>query len=285
MMIFKSVTRYILKCILSFLKAILYLDKLNKNEESGKISKFTKFKFIPKSKIYAPFSLGRSIRGLPFNDNLKKDPLGIFINNIFQEIDKDRNIEYLFSHFKKEKVSSAGTVVGLKSNLNLKKYPAWALVLPWEKISIEKKYKNYHKLLIKSRSKYNANIKQQKHLKLEDFFYSYDYADSQYIQSKQLLENIKKNRLRSFKYNDSPRIYILIDNNEWRWCMSDEGNHRAYIFSILGNKSFQCIIEGIVDKKNISNCYNVKNGLYSSTEAKTIFNHFFSGDKCLRGLV
>ena len=40
-----------------------------------------------------------------------------------------------------------------------------------------------------------------------------------------------------------------------------------------------------LDKKNISNCYNVKNGLYSSTEAKTIFNHFFSGDKCLRGLV
>ena len=143
----------------------------------------------------------------------------------------------------------------------------------------------HHKLFIKSRSKYNANIKQQKHLKLEDFFYSYDYADSQYIQSKQLLENIKKNRLRSFKYNDSPRIYILIDNNEWRWCMSDEGNHRAYISSILGNKSFQCIIEGIVDKKNISNCYNVRNGLYSTTEAKTIFNHFFSGDKCLRGLV
>jgi len=284
-MIFKSVVRYIFKSILSFLKVILYLDKLNKNEESGKILKITKFKFIPKININVPFSLGRSIRGLPFNDNLKKDPFGIFINNIFQEIDKDRNIEYLFSHFKKEKVSNAGTVVGLKSNLNLKKYPAWALVMPWEKISIEKKYKNYPKQFIKNRSKYNANIKQQDHLKLEDFFYSYDYADSQYIQSKQLLENIKKNRLRSFKYNDSPKIYILIDNNEWRWCMCDEGNHRAYISSILGNKSFQCVIDGIVDKKNISNCYNVKNGLYSSTEAKTIFNHFFSGDKCLRGLV
>tara|TARA_Y100000389_G_scaffold156195_1_gene157021 strand:- start:1805 stop:2662 length:858 start_codon:yes stop_codon:yes gene_type:complete len=284
MITFNAVVKYFFKYILSFLKAILYLDKLNKNEESGKISKITKFKFIPKSKINVPFSLGRSIRGLPFKDNLKKDPFGVFINNIFQEIDKDRNIEYLFTHFKKEKVSNAGKVVGLKSNLNLKKYPAWALVMPWEKISIEKKYKNYHKLFIKNRSKYNANIKQQKHLKLEDFFYSYDYADSQYIQSKQLLENIKKNRLRSFKYNDSPKVYILIDNNEWRWCMSGEGNHRAYISSILGHKSFECVIDGIVDKKNISKCYNVKNGLYTSTEAKTIFNHFFSGDKCLRGL-
>ena len=284
-MIFKFDARYILKCILNFLKIILYLDKLNKIEESGKISKITKFKFIPKSKINVPFALGRSIRGLSFKDNLKKDPFGIFINNIFQEIDKNRNIEYLFSHFKKEKVSSAGTVVGLESNLNLKNYPAWASVIPWEKISIEKKYKNYLKRFIKNRSRYNANIKQQNYLKPKDFFYSYDYADSQYIQTKQLLESIKKNGLRSFEYNDFPKVYILIDNNEWRWCMSGEGNHRAYISSILGHKSFQCVIDGIVDKKNISNCYNVKNGLYSSTEAKTIFNHFFSGDKCLRGLV
>ena len=197
-MIFKSVSRYIFKYLLSFLKVIFYLDKLNKNEESGKISKITKFKFIPKSKINVPFSLGRSIRGLPFKDNLKKDPFGVFINNIFQEIDKDRNIEYLFTHFKKEKVSNAGKVVGLKSNLNLKKYPVWALVMPWEKISIEKKYKNYSKLFIANRSKYKTNIKQQNLLDTEDFFYSYDYADSQYIQTKQLLESIKKKWIKIF---------------------------------------------------------------------------------------
>lgn len=284
-MIFRSVSRYIFKYILSFLKVILNLDKLNKNEESGKIRRITKFKFVPKSEVKVPFSLGRSIRGLSFKDGLKKDPFGVFVNNIFQEMDKGRNIEYLISHLKKEKVSNAGTVVGLKTNLNLKKYPAWALVMPWEKISIEKKYKNYHKLFIKNRSNYGVYIKQQNHLKLEDLLYSYENADSQYIQTKQLLESIIKNRLRSFEYNNSPKVYILIDNNEWRWCMSGEGNHRAYIFSILGNKSFQCVIDGIVDKKNIANCYNVKNGLYTSTEAKTIFNHFFSGDKCLRGLV
>ena len=284
-MIFKSVTRYILKCILNFLKIILYLDKPNKSEESGKISKITKFKFIPKSKINVPFSLGRSIRGLSFQDNLKKDPFGIFINNMCQEIDRDTNIEYLFSHLKKEKFYDAATVIGLKGNLNLAKYPAWALVMPWEKISIKKKYQIYKDQFIINRSKYELSIKKQNNLNNENFLYSYDYVNSQYFQTKQLLESIKKKGLKPFTYNDSPKIYILIDNNEWRWCMSGEGNHRAYISSILGNKSFQCVINGIVDKKNISNCYNVKNGLYSSTEAKTIFNHFFSGDKCLRGLV
>ena len=284
-MIFKSVAIYIFKYISSFLKVILYLDKLNKNEESGKISKIIKFKFTPKSKINVPFLLGRSIRGLSFQGNLKKDPFGIFIKNIFQELDKDMNNEYLFSHLKKEKFFNAATIVGLKNNLNLAKYPSWALVMPWEKISIKKKYLLYKNQFITNRSEYVSNMKKQNNLNGEDFLYSYDYVNSQYFQTKQLLQSIKKNGLMSFKYNDAPKIFILIDNDEWRWCMSGEGNHRAYISSMLGNKSFQCIIEGIVDKKNISNCYNVRNGLYSTTEAKIIFDHYFLGDKCLRGFV
>ena len=31
--------------------------------------------------------------------------------------------------------------------------------------------------------------------------------------------------------------------------MSGEGNHRAYISSLLGNEAFECVIESIVDKK------------------------------------
>ena len=271
--------------LLGLIKSFFRLEKLNDEEKKGRISKLTKLKFIHYTKIIIPFALGRSIRGLSFQDNLKKDHFGIFINNMCQEIDKDMNIEYLFSHLKKEKFYDAATTIGLKDNLNLAKYPAWALVMPWEKISIKKKYQIYKDQFIVNRSKYEPSMKKQNNLNNKDFLYSYDYVNSQYFQTKQLLDSIKKNGLNTFNYNDSPKIYILIDNNEWRWCMSGEGNHRAYISSILGNKSFQCVINGIVDKKNISNCYNVKNGLYSSTEAKTIFNHFFSGNKCLRGLV
>jgi hypothetical protein len=271
--------------LISLIKSYFHFDKLNEEEKKGKIFKLTKLKFTYYTKIIAPFALGRSIRGLSFQDNLKKDSFGIFINNIFKEIDKDINIEYLFSHIKKEKFFNAATIVGLKNNLNLAKYPAWALVMPWEKISIKKKYLTYKDQFFVDRSEYEPNMKKQNNLNGEDFLHSYDYVNSQYFQTKQLLQSIKKNGLMSFKYNDAPKIYILVDNNEWRWCMSGEGNHRAYISSMLGNKSFQCIIEGIVHKKNIANCYNVRNGLYSTTEAKIIFDHFFLGDKCLRGFV
>ena len=67
--------------------------------------------------------------------------------------------------------------------------------------------------------------------------------------------------------------------------MSGEGNHRAYIASALGHKNFKCVIDTIIDKKAISNCYNVKNGLYSTSEATTIFDNYFNGEKCLGGIV
>ena len=266
-------------------KSLFNLDKLNDDEKDGKILKITKYKFIPYSKITVPFILGQSIRGLSFKKNLKKDKFGNFINDILNGTDKEKLINILFSHLKKEKDSNAAIAVGLENNSNLAKYPAWSLVMPWEKITIEKKFYNYKKQFINNRSKYNKNIKNDYDLTDEDIFYSYDYANSQYSQTKFLLENIKSKGLRSSNFKDSPKICILINKNEWRWCMSGEGNHRAYISSLLGDKFFECVIETIIDKKNISNFYNVKNGLYSVTEANSIFDSYFSGDKSLRGIV
>ena len=69
--------------------------------------------------------------------------------------------------------------------------------------------------------------------------------------------------------------------------MSGEGNHRAYISpTYLVSKSFQCVIAGIVDKKNISQLLQCEERVVQlKLKLRTIFDHFFSGDKCLRGLV
>ena len=275
-------------CFLKFInlcKNLSKLDKLNDQESEGKILGLTKLKLTPYTKIAVPFLLGRSIRGLSFNKNLKKDLFGNFIHEIIKGRDEDMIIESLFSHLKNEKNSNAAISVGLKNNHNLAKYPAWALVMPWETITIEKKFNIYRKQFINSRSKHNVNVKKNKNLNDEDIFYSYEYAKSQYIQTKKLLENIKKEGFKPLRYDDSPKIFVLINNNEWRWCMSGEGNHRAYISSLLGNEAFECVIESIVDKKKISNFYNVKSGLYSYSEANSIFDSYFSGRESLRGIV
>ena len=283
-MILKIINFFFL-ILLDLCKSILNLKKLNNDENKGKILKLTKLKFTPNTKITAPFNLGRSIRGLSFDKNLKKDLFANFINQIIKGMDEDMIIESLFSNLKKEKNSNAAISVGLKNNHNLAKYPAWALVMPWEPITIENKFNNYRKQFINSRSKHNINIKNNNDLNDEDIFYSYEYAKSQYIQTKKLLENIKKEGFKSLRFDDSPKIFILINNNEWRWCMSGDGNHRAYISSLLGNETFECVIESIVDKKKISNFYNVKSGLYSYSEANSIFDSYFSGRESLRGIV
>ena len=266
-------------------KNLSKLDKLNDQESEGKILGLTKLKLIPYTKIAVPFLLGRSIRGLCFKKNLKKDFFGKFIFDIMYNENKEKLIDKLLSHLKKEKNSNAAATVGFEDNINLVKYPAWSLVLPWEKINIEKKFNNYKKQFLSNRSKYNKNIKIKDDLVDEDILYSYYYACSQYNQTKNLFESIKKRGLRPFDLKDSPKINILVNNNEWRWCMSGEGNHRAYISSFLGDKFFECTVESIIDKKNIKNFYNVKNGLYSLSEATSIFDSYFNGEKNLRGIV
>ena len=270
---------------LSLCKSLFNLDKLNAQENKGKILRLTKVKFTPNTKIKVPFHLGQSIRGLSFKKNLKNDLYGNFINEILNDVDKETLINTLFLHLKKEKNLNAANIVGLENNYKLAKYPAWSLVMPWEKINIEKKFNNYKKKFIDNRSKHNKNIKNWHNLTNEDIFYSYDCAKSKYNQSKYLLKNIKKDGLRSFDFKDSPKICVLVNKNEWRWCMSGSGNHRAYISSLLGDKFFECVVETVIDKKNISNFYNVKNGLYSLSEANFIFDSYFSGDNNLRGLV
>ena len=141
-MILKFIKQIFLILLRTF-KKLSSLDKLTTEEKKGKIFRLTKLKFAPHTKIIVPFVLGRSIRGLSFQEHLEKDPLAVFINHIFKGEDKDIIIEKLFSHIKKEKFSNAAITVDQKNNLNISKYPTWALVMPWEKMSIKKKYKIY----------------------------------------------------------------------------------------------------------------------------------------------
>jgi hypothetical protein len=276
----------LLKYILNYFKIFFNLNKLNSFENSGKISTFTKLKLFYKSEVILPFRLGRTIRGLSFDGNAKKDPFYIFTKGILEEKNQNQLLKYFANFLKKEKMSSASDLVGIKKNINLSKYPAWALVMPWDKENIDDRYLNYPKAFLDNRLK-NKLVISKSSINLKKFsnniFYTLEAARSQYYQTKNLLESIKKNGI--MKTNFLPRVEILIDGKKWRWFVSGDGNHRAYILSILGNKNFHCVVEQIIYKKDLLNWFNVKNSTYSPKEADYIFKHFFKGDKCLRGLV
>ncbi len=67
--------------------------------------------------------------------------------------------------------------------------------------------------------------------------------------------------------------------------MGDGGNHRSYILSCLGHKFFSARVSSIIDKNNIQDWHNVRNGTYSINEAEFIFDSYFEGSKVFRGMV
>ena len=142
MQIFKS----LIKKNIFLIKSIFLLDKLNQKEQNGKIGKFTYLKFITKTQLKVPFSLGRSARGYPFNNKLIKDPIFEIIYKASQNKSFEDIRDPLFEIFKKESKLSTADIVGLKNNKKLKKYPAWSYVLPWENNNIDFKFQNYENI-------------------------------------------------------------------------------------------------------------------------------------------
>jgi len=280
---FNLLLKYFYGSVMDIFKQIFFLNNFNNFEKQGKISDFTKLKIIPKTNVILPFKLGRTIRGLSFKKNIHKDPFAVFVKKMKKGNKKNHLIKFLVSQYKKEKYLNAAKIIKLKNNLTLSKYPAWALIMPWDKQSLNEKFLNYPNVFFENRFKNGLNFQKINNDEFKNFFYSKRNALSQFKQTKILLDSIKKYGFKNSKY--LPKIYILIDGKRWRWCMSDEGNHRAYIASINGNINFHCEVSRIINKKDVKSWNNVKNGIYSQKEALSIFKYFFSGSKCLRGIV
>ena len=263
------------------LKFLFSLHILNSFEANGRLGNFTKFKFLPKTYLQAPFSLGRTIRGLSFDKHLYSDPFAIFLKKIIENENDNNLINYLLSCYDREHNLNASDLIRLPNKI-LSKYPGWALVLPWDQSAIDIKFKNYPIQFIKNRLKFYKEIENTNEKNYQKLFYSIENAKSQLIQTKELYKSIKKNGLRKSK--EMPKIHILINGNEWRWLMSGQGNHRAYILNELKYQYLECEVDSIISKNDLTNLNNVKNNIFSEYEAEKIFDHFFKGDKCFRGM-
>ena len=54
--------------------------------------------------------------------------------------------------FKEEKDLRASDIVHLRNNVKLRKYPAWAFVLPWDKLSLQEKFESHPDSFYRNRS-------------------------------------------------------------------------------------------------------------------------------------
>ncbi len=274
----------IILTLIDFSKKSLFLLNLNENELKGFISKSSKLRFFPHTKIQVPFNLGRSIRGVSFKDNIMLDPNGKLCKNISNDVAENILFDDISTILEKEKKHSAADIVGLKNNINLKNYPAWAIVMPWEKLSIEDKFEKYPETFYKNRLTRGLVFENQKRASIIKMMYTSKFAENRVNQMRELYKRIKRNGYAE-KDSNLPKINILIKDHEWRWFMGDGGNHRSYILSCINHDYFTARINSIIDKSQVNDWHNVRNGTYSKSDAEDIFDSYFDGKNVLRGMV
>jgi hypothetical protein len=278
-----SEIKNILLVIMDYIKKSLSLCNLNKKESQGFISTLSTLRFMPYTRITVPFSLGSTIRGVSFNNNLTQDPYGKLCKDIFNGLDNKTILSNLSLTFNKEKHLNAADIVHLKDNTKLMMYPAWAIVMPWEKSSIEKKFEAYPDSFYKNRFSKDLTFESNSRLSIIETMYSSKSLENKVSQMDKLFKSIKRHGLREDP--NFPKINILVRANEWRWFMGDAGNHRSYVCSCFDFETLEARVSSIIYKNAVNSWPNVKNGTYSLEEAENIFDSYFNGSNVLRGIV
>ena len=274
----KTAKKY-LKVFLNFTKLVFNLANLKDEELDGHFSWKTKLRLLPKTNIRLPFHLGRTVRGCSFSDHLNQDPFSRMVSQVINSKKDDKAIKILKECYREEASNSTGSPMGSLEPEIFSRYPAWAIVMPWEKMSLKDKLMHYPKLFKKNRGLFGFDLN-------EDFsfksFYSDEAARSQVKQTRDLFNSIKNNGI--IETRKLPLVFILKNKSEWRWCMTGEGNHRAYIYALLNEYSLLAEVYDLVDREKVESWPNVLNGNYTIDEALPIFDSFFEGKKSLRGI-
>ena len=274
-----NTTKKYLKILLNSTKLVFNFTNLTKEEIAGNFSWKTKIRLFPKTTIRLPFHLGRTIRGCSFTDNLNQDPFSKMVSEVLHSKKNDKAIEILTKCYKEETVNLHVSPMGPLEPKMFSSYPSWAIVMPWEKMSLRDKLKNYPKIFKKNRSLFGFDFNEDFSF---NYFYSLEAARSQVEQTRELLNSIKNRGI--IETRELPLVFILKNKSEWRWCMTGEGNHRAYIYALLKEYSMLAEVYDLVDREKVESWPNVLNGNYTIDEALPVFDSFFEGKKSLRGM-
>ena len=271
------------KTCLNKSKSLLSLDTVNELERDGNFSWATRFRLLPKTKVNLPFTVGISYRGCSFANHIDRDPFAKMVEQVLVSDDDDQIIEYLLKCYENERKLTSETPMGELAPAAFSNVPPWAIVFPWEKISLQEKLLMYPEWYKSNRSMNGANLRTTQSDAPFSFLYSTAAAQSQVEQTRKLVGNIRSRGI--IETADLPLVYILRNGRRWRWCMTGEGNHRAYVFSLMGELSMLAEVYAFIDRDRASEWPNVLNGNYTVDEALSVFDSCFEGRNCIRGIV
>tara|TARA_B100001175_G_scaffold302803_1_gene297196 strand:+ start:2814 stop:3647 length:834 start_codon:yes stop_codon:yes gene_type:complete len=254
---------------------------LNKSELQGELNYFTFLKFKYSYIMDLPFNVGRTNRGLNFDNN--EYVFTGLVKDLVNRKNKSEIKRNLFQEFKSYKNLKVLDINEYMNNSILKSFPIWNMFAPWEKIDKSNLDLDYLKRFYKNRQEHKLNFESENPNEILKKIYSKQSALSQLNQYENLYKKIKKEGYVN-DYKNLPTAVILIDQEKWVW-MIQSGNHRAYLKKEMGDSFIKCEILDIIKLEKMNKCYNVKNNIFSNKEAISFFKRVFEGKIVVRGVV
>tara|TARA_B100001093_G_scaffold40631_1_gene34531 strand:- start:1067 stop:1984 length:918 start_codon:yes stop_codon:yes gene_type:complete len=194
-------------------------------------------------------------------DALRKD-----IFSVYQKYMSTQSFEYSVADFL--------DVESIYSK-NLKDYPFWAEVKPWDNRTLDNMVRHHPNEVKKDRAKHGKYfLSDDPHKIMKDDFENLAYSHS--IQYAKLIEQIKND---GFKYGGDygyVNAEIFIANNMMRWKPGGDGNHRVAVASALGFKYIPVLVTKIIRLDEIEYWPNVINGSFNKDQATKIFYNIFN---------
>jgi hypothetical protein len=163
--------------------------------------------------------------------------------------------------------------IGLKQSKVLSFYPEWSIVLPWEDKIIDKVHNTYLDKFISKRKKLKKIYKSLSYKDKYNIVYSDEAWKSHAEQFYELYYSMIK---KGFEEHNAIPVNLFKSNNMYKISIGGDGNHRIRTAHILNLKSVPLKISKLIDIQDLNNWTNVKNGLYSKTEAEQIFTDYFN---------
>tara|TARA_Y100000389_G_C17468844_1_gene528317 strand:- start:2285 stop:3187 length:903 start_codon:yes stop_codon:yes gene_type:complete len=167
--------------------------------------------------------------------------------------------------------------IDLEESENLKKYPWWAEVYPWDSYTFDDEIRDYPNDVKRNRARNGMHISSND----PDEIIRVDFENSLPSHAKQYLELVKKIRDNGFKFGGNygyVTAEILIANNEMRWKPGRDGNHRVAVASALDYKTIPVLVTKIIRLEEIEYWPNVRRELFTKAQAKKIFYNIFDAN-------
>jgi len=271
----KHLLKKIIKYLLNFLNLSIQKKQIIKFDKDFSISKldFLKANIVKEYKITDIITLSGTKIGSDFDAYYQ----GLVMSAPI--VDKDKFIFLFKTNMKKlfNEPKNASEILNDCDTKILSNYPDWALVLPWDDISIKENYNNYIKLFISKRKKlrklFFKNSNENKKL-LGNEIIHHDLSWESHADQFYVLHN----SIRRYGYLDTGIIpvNIFIHNDTYRLSLTFDGNHRIRMALFLDIKTVPLKISKVINFNDAKNWPNVENGLYSLENAQKIFLNYFN---------